>query len=82
MVRKIPIRRVEERKSRLLESVIKKKMMHSMKYTSCHLNTKLTTWFGLAGGVETKSNEDCVFDTSKQDNNAMTCVLQHLTHSG
>ena len=48
---------------------------------SCHVHTELTTWFGLMTGVETKSDQYCVFDNRKLNDYAMTYLLEHLKHS-
>ena len=52
-----------------------------MKYTTRHVDTKLSTWFGLMSGVETKSDQKCAFNSSQLNNHAMTNLLEHLKHS-
>ena len=42
------------------------------------LGHKLSTWFGLTSGVETKSDHDRAFDSSKLNDHDMTSVLEHL----
>ena len=52
-----------------------------MKYMICHRDTKNTTWFGLVSTVESKSDQDCVFDSPKLNNHAMTDLVEHFIHS-